>query len=384
MRIVAVPWQVFQLTDSTVAVGIIGLVEVVPLIIFSIWGGVIADRVDRRKVIAWSQVGMLVSSLTLAALSFGDAPSLTAVYVITGVWAAFSAIDRPARAAIVPSLVTEAQLPAAIALRQVVFHSTQILGPALGGVMIAALGGVAWVYVADAGTFVVALVALLWVPRVTPLTSDEESRSQLHSIVEGLRFTFSNSLILSIFVIDLVAMIFGMPRAVFPALAQNTFDMGARGAGLLYAAPSVGALIGALTTGWVKGVERQGLAVIVAVAVWGLAIALAGLSLFSLPLTLTFLAIAAAADVVSAIFRGTMLQVVTPDRLLGRVNSANFMIVTGGPRLGDLEAGLVAGAFGAPASVVIGGVACLAGTAIVAKVFPGLRAYRSDAARRSE
>jgi MFS family permease len=175
-------------------------------------------------------------------------------------------------------------------------------------------------------------------------------------------------------------MIFGMPRAVFPALAERTFDGGAQTLGLLYAAPAAGALIGALTTGWVPRVRRRGLAIIVAVAVWGLAIAGAGFALFSLAVTLVLLAVAGAADVVSAVFRGTMLLENTPEALRGRVSALQLMVVTSGPRLGDVEAGLVAGAVGAPASVVLGGLACVAGTVLLALRWPAFRDYDSATA----
>jgi predicted MFS family arabinose efflux permease len=183
--------------------------------------------------------------------------------------------------------------------------------------------------------------------------------------------------LLSIFLTDLVAMIFGMPRAVFPALAENVFHVGAKGVGLLYAAPSVGALTAAMLGGWVTRIVRQGRAVIVSVFAWGGAIALAGLSLWSLPLTLVFLAVAGAADVYSAIFRGTMLLQSTPDELRGRVSAVNIMVVTGGPRVGDLEAGLLASAVGVGPSVALGGIACLVGTAAIAWFIPALRNYRT-------
>jgi MFS family permease len=376
MRIVAIPWQVFELTNSTVAVGVIGMVEIVPLIVFSIWGGVIADRMDRRKMLARTEMGLLLTSLVLAVVSFGDRPNLAAIYALAGLSSGLSALDRPARTAMIPALVPPEQLTSAIALSQVVFQTTSILAPALGGALIALLSGVAWIYVIDALTFAGALVALLWVPPAIPDRGADVS--QLASIVEGLRWTFRNQLIMSIFVIDLVAMIFGMPRAVFPALAEHTFDAGPAGAGLLYAAPSVGALIAALASGWVRHVRRAGRAVIVAVAAWGASITLAGVALFSFALTLFFLALAGAADVVSAVFRGTMLQRTTPDSLRGRVTAANIMVVTGGPALGDIEAGFLAGVVGAPASVVIGGIACLLGTGIVAAAFPALRAQLFD------
>jgi MFS family permease len=375
MRYVAVPWHVFQLTGSTVAVGLIGLAEVVPLIVFSIIGGAVADRVDRRALIARMQIGLMASSLALAAVALAERPPLILIYGLTAAASAFTAFDRPARSAMIPSLVAPGKLPSAMALRQVLFQVTQITGPAIGGALIAAFS-VAWVYCLDAVTFVAALVALRWVPSLPPAGITEASG--IESIREGLRFSFRTPVILSCLVIDLVAMIFGMPRAVFPALADRTFDLGAAGVGLLYSAPAAGALLGALTTGWVGRVRRQGVAVLIAVTAWGAFITGAGLSLFSLPLTLLFLALAGASDVVSAVFRGTIVQEATPDALRGRVSAVNIMVVTGGPRVGDIEAGLVAGAFGAPASIVIGGAACLAGTAVVAAAFPSLRTQQSD------
>ena len=375
MRYVAVPWHVFQLTGSTVAVGFIGLAEVVPLIVFSIIGGAVADRVNRRALIARMQIGLMASSLALAAVALVDRPPLILIYALTASASAFAAFDRPARSAMVPSLVAPGKLPAAMALRQVVFQVTQIIGPAIGGALIFAFS-VAWVYTLDAVTFVAALVALRWVPSLPPAEITEASG--MESVREGLRFSFRNPVILSSLVIDLVAMIFGMPRAVFPALAERTFDLGAAGLGLLYAAPAAGALLGALTTGWVGRVRRQGAAVLIAVTAWGAFITGAGLALFSLPLTLLLLALAGASDVISAVFRGTIVQEATPDALRGRVSAVNIMVVTGGPRIGDFEAGLVAGAFGAPASIVIGGAACLAGTAVVAAAFPSLRTYEVD------
>ena len=384
MRLVAVPFQVYEITRSTVAVGFIGLVEVVPLIIFSIIGGSIADTFDRRKIMRVATVGLMLDSIALALLSFSGEAAVWSIYALTALGSALEAIDRPPRTAIIPDLVPKAQLAAAMALRQVAYQLTHIAGPALGGLVIAVFGSPGWVHAADAATFVGVLVALHWVPAQPPHPgrAPEESRVTVRSIQQGLSFSFRTPLISSIFIVDLVAMIFGMPRAVFPHLAAETFALGASGLGLLYAAPSAGALIGALTTGWVTRVRRQGVAVIVAVTLWGAAIAAAGLSLFSLALTLFFLAVAGAADIVSAVFRGTMLLEATPVGLRGRVNALNLMVVSGGPRLGDLEAGLVAGAIGAGPSVVVGGLACLIGTGVVAARFGQLRSY--DAPRRAE
>lgn len=374
MRYVAAAYQVFLLTDSTVAVGLIGLVEVVPLIVFSIIGGAIADRRDRRSLLGAAQVASMFAAGGLAVVSFGGFASLFWIYLLTGIASAINGFDRPARTAMVPQLVPEGTLPAAMALRQVVFQTTQIFGPALAGVMLASFD-IGWVYLIDAVTYTAAIVALRWVPSMP--VAPQTGLTPLQSIREGLQFARRMPLLMSIFTIDLVAMIFGMPRAVFPELATVTLDVGAQGLGILYAATSFGALVGALTTGWVTRVRRQGRAVLLAVGAWGVTITIAGLVLWSFPLTLLFLALAGAADVISAVFRGTMLQEVTPDPLRGRLSAVNIIVVTGGPRLGDVEAGLVAGVAGAPASVVIGGVACLIGTATIARGFPTLRAYES-------
>ena len=379
MVYVAVPWQVFQITGSNAAVGLVGLAEVVPIIVFSMVGGVAADTVDRRLLSAGMSVGLMATSAALAAISLTGAPPVGAVYGLVAVASALSAVDRPARSAMLPRLVGTEKLPAAMALRQVVFQVTQIAGPAAGGVLIASLG-VAGVYAIDAASFTAALVSLRWVPSMAP--ESEGTRAGWRAVKEGLAYTARVPLILSIFLIDLGAMVFGMPRAVFPALAQRVFHMGPAGVGMLYSAPAAGALIAALTTGWVGRVRHQGRAVIVAVVAWGAAITLAGLSLFSLPLTLLLLALAGAADVVSAVFRGAMLQTVTPDALLGRLNAANLMVVTGGPRLGDLEAGIVASLIGAPGSIVAGGLACLVSTGAVAAAFPSLRSYSTPRGAR--
>ena len=372
MRLVAVAWQVYDLTNSTVAVGMVGLIEVVPLITDSIIGGTFIDTGDRKRLIAICQVALMVCSGALAVLSLTGTITVLWIYVLTGIASAFNAIDRPARSSLLPHVIPEGKMSSAMALRQVLFQTTTIVGPAIGGILVGAIS-VGWVYLIDAVSFSAALFILRWIPPIP--RGDQLAEGRWSAIKEGLSFATRTPVLLSIFVIDLVAMIFGMPRAVFPALAKNTFHMGAEGVGILYAAPAVGALIGALTTGWVGAVKRQGLAVLLAVTAWGAAIALAGLSLFSLALTVLFLALAGAADVVSAVFRGTILLEKTPPALLGRVNALNIMVVTGGPRLGDVEAGLVAGAAGAPASVVLGGVACLLGTGAVAGMFPSLRTY---------
>jgi MFS family permease len=358
------------------AVGLIGLAEVVPLIVFSLVGGAAADRRERRGLIAQMQTASMLSAALLMFVSFVDRPNVLWIYALVALSSSFEAIERPARTAMLPSILPEGKMPAALAVRQVAFHITLIVGPGIGGILIAVLG-VTWVYAIDTVTYLAALAALRWIPKVMPDVT--EGQTPAEAVREGLRYALRTPLILSIFVIDLIAMIFGMPRAVFPELAQQTFDGGARVVGLLYAAPSVGALAGALLSGWVTRVRRHGIAVILAVLAWGTAITLAGFSTFSLALTLFFLAIAGASDVISAVFRGSMLLEATPDRLRGRVSSLNLMVVIGGPRFGDVEAGLVAAAVGAPASIAIGGVACLLGAGLLGAVAPALRGYRTEA-----
>jgi MFS family permease len=363
MRFVAVAWQVFQITHSTAMVGLVGLVELVPLIIFSMIGGAAADRTDRKRLVVRLQASMMVTAAAFALMSLDDEPPVLIIFVLTGLASALSAMERPARTAMIPDLVGEDKIAAAMAVRQLAFQVTAIIGPALGGVLIAVFD-VTWVYLIDTLSFLAALTAFRWIPNLPPQRKTDQSN--WIAIREGLSFGFRTPVLFSIFMIDLVAMIFGMPRAVFPALAEEVFGLGAGGVGLLYAAPSVGALLGVLFTGWVPHVRRQGLAVLVSVGIWGAAIALAGLSLFSLALTLFFLAMAGAADVVSAVFRNTMLQEATPTALRGRVNAVNLLVVTGGPRVGDIEAGAVASITSPQASVVIGGVLCVLGSAALA------------------
>ena len=377
MTLVAVPWQIYRLTHSVVAVGMVGLAVGIPLIVFSILGGALADRMERKRLIGWMQVGLMVTAATLTVVAMSPHPSIAWIYGLVALSSVFGAIERPARSAMLPLLMPEGRLASALALRQVSFQTTQIVGPALGGLLIASFS-IVWVYAFDTITFVAALAALFWLPRSMPAAT--EGQSPWETIKEGLTYTVRTPLILSIFTVDLIAMIFGMPRAVFPALAANTFHAGAKGAGLLYAAPSVGALLAALSSGWVRQVNRHGLAVIAAVLAWGTFITLAGLSTFSILVCCAFLALAGASDVVSAVFRGTMLLEATPDPLRGRVSALNLMVVIGGPQIGDVEAGLVAGAIGPSGSIVFGGLACLAGTAILATASPRFRRYRPQAA----
>jgi hypothetical protein len=369
---IALPYQVYVMTRSPLAIGAIALVELVPLLLFSLAGGAIADAVDRRRLLIVTQIVLAGTSAALVVLALMPEPPLLALYGIAFIAASVSAVDRPARVSAIPRLVPRERLPAAISINQVGFQTAAVSGPAIGGVVIATLGLPA-AYLLDALSFGAALAGLLLIRPIPPL--GEAMRPGFAAVVEGFRFVRKVPVILSTFVIDLDAMIFGMPVALFPILALDVFHAGPAGVGLLTAAPAAGALVGALLTGWVNRVRYRGRAVIGSVLVWGLAITGFGLATFSFPLALALLAIAGAADMYSAVFRGTILQLATPDALRGRLAAMHLMVVTGGPRIGDLEATAVAAAVNASFSAWSGGLACVLGVFLVAWRFPQLAAY---------
>ena len=378
LAVVAAPIQVFELTGSSFAVGLLGLVQLPPLLVGSLLGGSLADAHDRRRLLLVAQVLLALTSVGLAINAAVGA--LWPIYLLTAVAAGLSGIDSPTRSASIPGLVGAERMPAAMALNQVMYQVGLIVGPALAGVLIA-WAGVGLVYWFDAGTFVVAGVAVLL---MRPLRPDGEvTRAGWRSISEGLRYVRGSQPVQGVFLIDINAMVFGMPRALFPELGTVTFGGDATTVGLLFAAPGVGALAGAVTSGWTGGIRRQGLVVLAAVAAWGTAIAGFGISPW-LPLALVFLAVAGAADVVSAVFRNTILHLSIPDRLRGRLSSIQIAVVTGGPRLGDVEAGTVA-AFTSPRfSAFSGGMLCVAGVGVLARLLPRLTRWTLDDARRDD
>lgn len=376
ITIVALFFQVYDLTGSPAAVGLIGLVQIVPLILSSIGGGSIVDAVDRRKLLALSQVGFAIASGILLAGALMDRPPLALIYGAAALTAGLSGIDSPVRSAMIPRLVGRDLLPAAVALNQVMWQTTSIVGPAIGGIVVVKLG-LPWAYGIDVVTYGATLVAALLM-RPMPPTRDEgeEPATGWDAIKAGFRYLRGRRVLQSTFYIDLVAMVFGMPRALFVILAVTQFHR-PEAYGLLFAAPAVGALVGALTAGWVGGVRHQGRAVIWAVATWGAGIVAFGVVGSNLWLGLFFLAVAGAADVVSAVFRSTILQLSVPDSLRGRLSGIHILVVTGGPRLGDFEAGLVAQAFTPAVSVVSGGLLCIAGAALLALLVPEFRRYHA-------
>ncbi len=371
----ALPYQVYVLTNSTLAIAALTLFQLVPILVFSLGAGSIADAVDRRRMLRITQLGLMACSAILAILAFQPSVPLPLLFLVAFASAAFASLDQPARSSAIPRLVPRERLPAAIALGQLNFQIASVVGPTVAGILIATVG-LPGAYLVDVASFAASLGALAAISPIPPLVG--AARPGLAAIREGLRFAIQRRVILATYVIDLDAMIFGMPTSLFPVLALDVFHAGPQGLGLLAAAPSVGALLGALLSGWVSSVRRVGLAVIVAVAIWGVAITLFGLSEFSFLLALFFLAIAGAADVLSAVFRSTIVQLAAPDNLRGRISSIHILVVTSGPRIGDIEAAAVASVIGAQASVVSGGLLCLLGLVGVVRLFPELARHVHD------
>lgn len=372
LTVVAVPYQVYLLTGSTLAVGSLGIVQFVPLMAVSLVGGALADSVDRRKLLVVAQLSLAATAVGLAVNAASSDPAVWPLFVLSGVNAGLSAIDNPTRMASIPSILRRALLPAGFALNQTMSQVAHAVGPAIAGFLIASFSLTA-TYAVEAAAFVGAAVTMAG---IGPLRPEGGGRPvSLASIGEGLRYLRGQRLIQSTFIIDLNAMVFGMPRALFPALGTGLFAGDAATVGLLYAAPGVGALLAALTSGWVGGVNRRGRVVVIAVIVWGIAIAVFGLIPF-LPVALLLLAAAGAADVISAVFRNTILQLALPDALRGRLSAIHTAVVGGGPRLGDLESGAVAAVTSIRFSVVSGGVACVIGALAIARWIPELWNYR--------
>jgi len=374
--LVALPYQVYIVTRSPLLVGLLGLVELIPLVAMALLGGAIADRLDRRRLLLLDQIGTVASAGGLAIVAFAGHPSVVTLYVLGGLLAGFNSLQNVATSAILPNLIDRDRLPQTMALSYGLSTLTMVIGPGLGGVLIG-LFGVQAAYTIDAVSCLAVVAAIIPIaPQPPQLVEGHEPSSVMRSIGEGLRYVRGNRALVGSFAIDLVAMTFGMPRALFAVLSVSIFHTGASGTGLLYASVAAGATVSALSTGWLRHARRLGLIVIWAVTVWGAAVALAGL-MSSLWLAAGLLAIAGAADSVSAVCRSTINQSVTPDHMRGRMSAVFSLVVTGGPRLGDVESGSVASAFGVRASVVSGGLLCLLGVAGIMVAFPALARYDS-------
>ncbi|WP_076824350.1 MFS transporter [Frankia sp. CcI49] len=363
--------EIYADTDSAFAVGLTGAATFVPLLVFGIVGGAVADAFDRRVVVLFTSAGMALTPALLTLQAVLDAP-VGVLFALMGLQAALSAIDAPARQTFAARLLPADQLPAVGALEGVTTTVAMTGGPLLAGVLVAGAG-----YGTSYAVVVVSYAAIFAATWLLPPMRPEGggTHAGLRSVVDGLRFLRGRPVLAMTFLVDINAMLFGMPRVLFAVLAVEQFHGGPRTTGLLYAAMAIGGTIVAVTGGWLSRVSRQGLVVAVSIAVWGAAIALSGL-VGTLPLALLLLAVAGGADTVSAVLRTTILRVAAPDAVRGRMAGLFMVTVTAGPSLGDLESGLVAGFTSAQFSVVAGGVACLVGLAVLLAAMPSFLGYR--------
>jgi MFS family permease len=373
---VALAYQMYQLTGSTLAVGLISLTHLVPLVTLTIIGGAIADAFDRRRVMLVQQCGMLTGSLALAANAAVAYPHVWALYAFQFVISASFSLGVAAQRSMTPQLVAEDQFMAASALNSVTSQFGAVGGPALAGVLIKYVD-LKWIYLGDSATYLGSIVAVALLPRL--IAAAEADRPSWSSVVAGFRYVRHQPVILGFFLVDTNAMIFGMPSALFPALAAHRFGDPAL-VGYLYMAPSAGALLVSLLSGPLRHVRRQGVGVVLTASLWGVAIGVFGFA-HQFWLALVLLGLAGLGDQTSAILRSVMLFRITPTELLGRVSGIEFMQVAAAPSIGNLEAGALASATSVRFSIVSGGIACVAGCALLALAFPALVRYdaRADA-----
>lgn len=374
--LVALPFQIYRLTHSATLVGLLGLFELGPMIVVSLVGGAIADRRDRKPVLVVAQLVIIVVTTLLFTLSLVvHRPPVVSILILGGLLAGGTALDGVTRGAIIPQILGVDNLRSGLALSYGTYQATGIIGPGLGGILIALIG-VRWMYLADALSCLALLAAALAIAPQPPHTIEGHPPVG-QAIAEGLRFVVSNRALSGSFVIDINAMLFGMPRALFAVLSLSVYHAGAGGTGLLYTAIAVGGTVSVLGSGWVQHVNRLGRWTILMVLLWGVAIGGAGL-VRAIWLAAILFAVAGWADGISAVCRSTISQTLTPDRLRGRMSSVFSLVVTSGPRLGDIESGLVAGLVGPLDSVLIGGIGCIAGVGLTLLAFPQLAAYEAD------
>jgi MFS family permease len=367
----ALPFQVFHQTHSSLAVGLLGVAQLGPLLVCSVIGGGFADRIDKRRLLLAVAVAALACSATLAANASLDRPQLWLLYVVGAVASGVSAVSFPVLRSLLPLLLEEELRPAAFALQATYGSFGMMVGPAVAGLLIGSLG-LTSAYVADVVTYGIALVVFAGIAASPPVASGAGTSTT--SLLAGLRFLRGHSVVMSVFAIDLVAMVFGMPRALFPALADR-LGGGPVLYGLLLSAVAAGAFIASLASGWTTRIQHQGRALLTAVAFWGVSIAGAGLTRQPV-IVLTMLGCAGGADMISGVYRSTIAANVTPDDLRGRVSGVEFAVYAGGPVLGDVEAGVVGGLAGVPFAIVSGGLACVIAAALFAVRVRGLSTYR--------
>lgn len=370
---VALPYQIYMETHSTLMVGLLSLVQLLPLIFTALIGGVFADRYHRRQLLLIAEGILAIGSFLLALNAYLPITHIWPLFVISACMSAFNGLHRPALDSIVQQIVSREDFPTVASLATLKGSVCMIAGPAIGGLLIASFG-VTITYMIDGLTFVISLSALLLmshIPKPPPLTDD----STFSALKTGIKYALSRQELMGTYLVDFLAMIFGMPTALFPAIALS-FG-GAEALGLLYTAPAVGALLMSAFSGWTRRVKRHGAAIAISAALWGVTIILFGLST-NLMVALFFLALSGAFDGLSGIFRSTMWNETIPNALRGRMAGIEMISYLSGPKLGDTEAGLVAAAFGVTFTIVSGGVLCIASVVACCVFLPKFWHYRSS------
>ncbi|ORM32550.1 MFS transporter [Williamsia sp. 1135] len=387
LTVVAVPAQIYQLTGSSAYVGLTGLFGLVPLVVFGLWGGALADAMDRRILLIITTIGLIGTSALFFVQSFLGFGNAWLILCLFAVQQAFFAVNQPTRTAILPKLLPVAQLPAANSLNMTVMQAGAIAGPLVGGAMIPILG-YSLLYFVDALFLFATMWAVIRLPSLRP--GDGLTKAQtpgLKSVIDGFRYLAGHKVLMASFLVDLIAMIFGMPRALFPQMAHESFggpDGGGVAFALLFSAIAIGSVIGGVFSGWVSRVERQGRAVIICILIWGVAIIGVGVSvgfaggtaLPMLPVAVTLLMIGGAADMASAAFRQSMLQAAASDEVRGRLQGVFIVVVAGGPRIADVAHGAAAASVGTAVATAGGGVLVVIGTVIAALAIPAFVRYR--------
>jgi MFS family permease len=359
MQVVAINWHVYLLTKSPLALGLVGLVRVVPIVLCSLVGGVVADAIDRKRLMIVTQSVMLIGAALLAGITASGLEAVWPIYLLTAVGSAAVAFDNPARQALLPTLVPAEDFPNAVSLGLVVFNSAMIVGPALAGLLLAGHGP-ALIYAVNAISFLAVIIALLFMHASGRPESSGQAAAKVSfaALGEGLRFVWRTPIIVQTMTLDFIATFFASATALLPIFAAEILKVGARGLGLLAAAPATGSVITGLVMARLGTLRRQGKLVVVSIAIYGAATVVFGLSRWFW-LSLAMLAVTGAADTVSTVLRQTIRQLVTPNHLRGRMTSVNMIFFMGGPQLGEMEAGAVAALVGATLSVVTGGAGCL-------------------------
>jgi MFS family permease len=372
MQSVAILWQVYALTHNPLALGVVGLVRLLPIFIFGILSGVAADSLDRRKMMLVTQSGMAIVALAFAAFTFTNTMTVGLLYLLAALSSTFGAFDSPARQSLIPTLVPREDLANAFSVNSTMFQAANVLGPALGGLLIGR-SGLGWVYFINAVSFLAVIFSLL---AMTGIGGQIEDRGRISfgAALEGMRFVFSHPIIRSTMLLDFIASFFASASALLPIFAADILHVGAEGYGVLFSAAAIGALTAGVTLSLLHRISRQGRVLLVAVGLFSLGTILFGISR-TFWITFCALALTGASDMISTVIRNTSRQLQTPDALRGRMVSLNMIFFMGGPQLGEFEAGAVANWLGAPVSVILGGIGSLAAVIWVAATTPELRSY---------